>query len=188
MSKPIVINFLLFQVGWFACVLGGAYAQPLLGSLIVMAVIAYHLYQAEKVKQEINLLILALVIGFVFESLMTNMGLAKYSIGQFHPAIAPYWMIMMWPLFATTLNVSMRWLKGLPLFLVAIIGGSLAPLAYLAGNKLGAVEYDNTFISLSVIALAWAVLFPGLVTASSRFNGFKQASDGVVRAGVTQHV
>ena len=188
MSKSFITNFLLFQVGWFACVLGGAYAQPLLGSLVVMAVIAYHLFQATEFKSELNLLLLALVIGIFFESLMTNMALAKYSNGQIHPAIAPYWMILMWPLFATTLNVSMRWLKGLSFLVVALIGGLFAPLAYFAGNNLGAVVYDDIVTSLSVIAFAWAVLFPVLVAASIKFNGCKKVSDNDVSTEATQHV
>ena len=188
MSRSIVINVLLFQVGWFSCVLGGAYSKPLLGSVIVVAVIVYHLYQAKELKQEISLLIIALIIGFIFESLMTYMDLAVYTVGQFHPAIAPYWMILMWPLFATTLNLSMRWLKELSALFVAIIGGVFAPLAYLAGSKLGAVEYDNTVTSLSVIAFSWTALFPVLVVASSKLNGFKKTQDSVVNVEVARHV
>ena len=36
MSRSLGTNFVLFQRGWFACVLGGAYDQTLLGSLIAM--------------------------------------------------------------------------------------------------------------------------------------------------------
>jgi len=40
---PMLINFVAFQVGWFACVLGGAHQFPWLGTLMVSIIIAVHL-------------------------------------------------------------------------------------------------------------------------------------------------
>ena len=172
MNRSIITNFLLFQLGWFACVLGGAYDQALLGSLIAMMVIAYHFYQAPHALQEFQLLLVALLIGFVFESIVTSQEFARYSHGQLLDDIAPLWMILMWPLFATTLNLSMRWLKGIAPLLVALIGALFAPLAYYAGNRLGAVEYDDLIVSMGLIAIAWAVLLPAMVTMSLKLNGY----------------
>ncbi len=176
MSKSLITNLLLFQLGWFAVVLGGAYDQVLLGSMIAMAVIAYHFYRAADVAQELRLLMLALIFGFVFESIITSQGLARYSHGQVFNYIAPLWMILMWPLFATTLNLSMRWLKNLAPLLIALIGALLAPLAYYAGNRLGAVEYDDLILSMGIIAIAWAVLLPALVTMSLKLDGYSVSS------------
>jgi len=176
MTKSLITNLLLFQLGWFACVLGGAYDQVLIGSMIAIAVIAYHLYRATDAAQELRLLSLALIIGLVFESIVTAQGLARYSHGQVFDLIAPLWMILMWPLFATTLNLSMRWLKGLTPLLIALIGALFAPLAYYAGNRLGAVEYDNLMLSMAIIAIAWAVLFPALVTISLKLDGYNVSS------------
>ncbi len=75
----MIINFLLFQLGWFACVLGGAYDQALLGSLIALAIIAYHCYRAPDAVKEGRLLLLALIIGLIFESIITSQGIARYS-------------------------------------------------------------------------------------------------------------
>jgi len=172
MTKSLIANLLLFQLGWFACVLGGAYDQVLLGSIIAMAVIAYHIHRANDTVQELRLLTLALIIGLVYESIVTSQGLARYSHGQVFDFIAPLWMILMWPLFATTLNLSMRWLKTLAPLLIALIGGLFAPLAYYAGNRLGAVEYDNFILSMGIISIAWAVLLPALVTISLKFDGY----------------
>lgn len=176
MSKSLITNFLLFQIGWFACVLGGAYDQVIIGSMIAIAVIAYHLYQANDTAREIRLLILALIIGLVFESIFTFQGLARYSHGQVFDFIAPLWMILMWPLFATTLNLSMRWLKGLTPLLIAMVGAIFAPLAYYAGNRLGAVEYDHFNLSMIIIATAWALLLPILVIISLKLNGYSISS------------
>ena len=173
MNKSIITNFLLFQLGWFACVLGGAYGHALLGSLVALTIIAYHCYRAPDVMKELRLLLLALIIGLIFESIITAQGIARYSIGQVLDFMAPLWMILMWPLFATTLNLSMRWMKGLSPVVVAIIGALFAPLAYYAGNRLGAVTYDDITISLAVIAMAWAALLPALVFMSLKLDGYK---------------
>lgn len=176
MTKSMITNFLLFQLGWFACVLGGAYDQVFLGSMIAMAVIVYHIYRAVDAAQELRLLAVALVIGLVFESVVTSQGLARYSHGQVIDYIAPLWMILMWPLFATTLNLSMRWLKNLAPLLIALVGALFAPLAYYAGNRLGAVGYDYFILSMGIIAIAWAVLLPALVTISVKLDGYNIAS------------
>ena len=188
MSKSLITNFLLFQIGWFACVLGGAYDLVIIGSTIAIAVIAYHLYQANDTAQEIHLLILALIIGLVFESIVTTQGLARYSHGQLFDFIAPLWMILMWPLFATTLNLSMRWLKGLAPLLIALIGALFAPLAYYAGNRLGAVEYDYFSLSMGIIAIAWAVLLPALVMMSLKHDGYSVSAISTNDREHAQHV
>ncbi len=66
----------------------------------------------------------------------------------------------------------MRWMKGLAPLVVAIIGALFAPLAYYAGNRLGAVSYDDITISLAIIAMAWAVLLPALVVMSLKLDGY----------------
>ena len=82
----------------------------------------------------------------------------------------------MWPLFATTLNLSLRWLKTLAPLVVALLGAVLAPLAYYAGNRLGAVVYVDQLVSLAVIAMAWAILLPVLVRVSIRLDGYSNTT------------
>ena len=143
MNPSLVINFILFQLGWFACVLGGAHDQVVIGCLVAISVIAFHLYQSRETIREMSLLISALIIGLIFESLMVSLALARYEHGQAYSFIAPFWIILMWPLFATTLNLSMRWLKNMAPLLTALVGALFAPLAYLAGERLGAVVYND---------------------------------------------
>lgn len=188
MRTTLIINFLLFQLGWFACVLGGAYDQTLLACLVATLIIAYHLYRAADAMQELRLLIFALIIGLVFESIITAQGFARYYHGQHFDVIAPVWMILMWPLFATTLNLSMRWLKTLAPLLIALIGALLVPLAYYAGNRLGAVVYDDLVVSMSLIAIAWALLLPAMVTMSSRFDGYGLSASSSVKQEYAHHV
>ena len=188
MSKSILINFLLFQLGWFAIVLGAAYNQIIVGSLIAVAVISYHVYRANNFFRELRLLIIALIIGILFESLITAVGLAQYSSGQIYDAIAPLWIILMWPLFATTLNLSMSWLKQLGLIPISLAGALFAPLAYFAGNNLGAVVYHDLALSLGTMAIAWSILLPLLVTFSLKFNGYEASTINTNNTGAINHV
>jgi hypothetical protein len=189
MSRSAVIrNFLLFQAGWFACVLGGAYALPLAGSLIALAIIALHLWFTPDAIVELKLLTLALSFGLVFESLLVNFQLAHYSNGMLLPGLAPYWMILMWPLFASTLNLSMAWMKNLAPFVVAILGAILAPFAYFAGAGMQAVVFDDVFLSLSIIAIGWAILLPLLVLAAGRFNGYAMVKQTLTLQGGQHNV
>ena len=188
MSRSIITNILLFQLGWFACVLGGAHGYTLLGSLVAVGIILFHCYRATDKSSEIRLLVLAFSIGFIFESIVTWQGLARYNHGQFYDVIAPHWMIFMWPLFATTLNLSMRWLKNLAPILTGLFGAVFAPLAYYAGYKLGAVEYDDIVLSLGIIAVAWAVLLPALVMFSVKLDGVRTVSAKQDGSEVNQYV
>jgi len=188
MNRTLAINFLLFQLGWFACVLGGAYDQVIIGCLVAMSVIAFHLYQATIPKREFGVLAIALIIGFIYESLMVSLALAQYEHGQSFSSIAPLWIILMWPLFATTLNLSMRWLKNLAPLLTALLGAIFAPLAYLAGERLGAVAYNDILVSMTVIGIAWALLLPLMVTVSLRFDGCSDARKRTSTHEVTVNV
>jgi len=174
-------NFLLFQIGWFACVLGAAYQMPLAGSLVALVIIAIYLTIVDTSFSEIKLMLLALMIGLIFESALVSGGLAIYSSGQLIDNMAPVWMILMWPLFATTINQSMGWLKNLHISAVILAGAISAPLAYFAGYRLGAVEFPDLTTSLVTISVAWAVLLPVLLSAAKSFR--KPLVDDAIIAG-----
>ena len=76
----------------------------------------------------------------------------------------------MWMLFATTLNVSMRWLRGRPK-LAAIFGLIGGPASYIAGQKLGGIVLDNEFAALLALAIGWAVIMPVLIWLSENLDG-----------------
>ena len=181
----LIRNFLLFQLGWFACVLGGAYQLPLIGSGIAALFLALHLWSAADAFAELKLLLIALLLGLMFESLMVGLQLANYSNGMLLSGLAPHWMLMLWPLFASTLNLSLGWIKTLAPGWVALLGAVSAPFAYFAGARLQAVVFDDLLLSLSMIALGWALLLPLLVMAAGRFNGFAYRQPAVVEKAAT---
>jgi len=77
----------------------------------------------------------------------------------------------MWGLFATILNVSLRWLRGRWL-IAAIAGGLGGPLAYYGGHRLGALEFGDQSAALIALAIGWAVITPILMAVATRFDGY----------------
>lgn len=169
--KLKLTNFLLFQIGWFACVWSAAQNSAWIGVMAVIMISAFHVMSSEQPKQELSLLALAALIGLVWESLLVWQGYLRFSEGMILGQLAPYWIVAMWVLFATTLNLSLRWLKD-RLMLAVVFGALGGPLAYFAGARLGAVSMPDQAVSLSVIALGWAVLTPLLIILARRFDGF----------------
>jgi hypothetical protein len=168
---PLLLNYVAFQVGWFACVLGAANQLPWLGPVVVCALLALHLYLAPHALEEGKLLLVTGIIGLAWDSLLVALGLLVYPSGMLVAGMAPYWIVAMWMHFATTFNISLGWLKGRPL-IAAVLGGTGGPLAYYAGFQLGGVAFPAPGPALAALALGWAVMMPVLLYLAERFNGF----------------
>ena len=173
----IFANLILFQIGWFACVLGGAHGMPWVGSAVAAAIVALHLARAAQPAIEIKLVLLATVIGGAWDSVLVALGWIVYPSGTVLEGAAPYWIVAMWMLFATTLNVTLRWLK--PRMAVAVpLGAAAGPLAYYAGQKLGALDFSQPFTALAAQSIGWALLLPLLMMLSNRFDGMVSHRQG----------
>lgn len=179
--KTQVINAAVFQAGWFACVLGAANGYPLLGLAVVAAGIALHLRLAVRPGRELQLLILAGIFGAVFDTLLVRTGWLTYPNGQILANTAPYWIVAMWLIFATTLNVSMRWLRErrAMALLFGAVGG---PLSYIAGARLGGLEFVNQSAALIALAVGWGLVTPLLCELSRQYDGFAPSSAGARHA------
>lgn len=169
MSNPLV-NFIAAQLGWLACVWSAAKARPEWGVAVALVIIGMHLASVPVRRREALLLLLAACFGAIFDSLMVSAGWLQYASGTIVEGAAPYWLIVMWSLFATTLNVSLGWLKGRPLA-AAILGGVFGPLAYRAGAALGAVEFVQPLPAYVALGIGWAIAMPLLMAAAQRLTG-----------------
>ncbi len=169
-EPKIVLNFVACQLAWSACVLGGANGRPLAGALVAAAVIGLHLALARRALPEALLIATASVIGLVWDSALIAIGLFSYPSGTLVPGLAPYWMIALWAVFATSLNLSMGFLKG-RLWLAALVGGIGGPVSYLAGGRLGGLEMSDPLLALGAQGLGWAVLLPLLTHLATRWDG-----------------
>jgi len=169
----IVVNFVAFQIGWFACVLGAAYHMPLMGTGIALTIVVLHLAYASDPLAELKLLAVAVAIGIIIDPSLAIAGLIAFPSGTLLNGTVAHWMLALWMLFATTLNVSLRWLKGRHT-LAVIFGGVGGPLAYLAGEKLGALQINST-IGIVAIGVGWGIAMWVLIVLARRFDGFAPA-------------
>jgi hypothetical protein len=170
----MLANFILFQLGWLACVLGGAYDRPWLGSGAAMLVVGWHLARARQPGREGALVLIAAAIGVVFESALIALGWVRYPYGTLVAGTAPVWLVAIWMVFATTLNVSLRRLRRFPRVAI-VLGAIVGPLAYWGSARLGAMEFVAPLAATAALAVGWAALTPALVTIARRFDGVAPA-------------
>ena len=168
---PMIANFIAFQLGWFAVALGAANGLPWAGTAAVLVIIAWHLRHAVRPRAELVLVLSAAAIGALWDSALAALGLVVFPNGTLVEGTAPHWMIALWMLFATTLNVSLAWLKR-NLLLAALFGAVGGPLAYFGGVKLGALAIPQPVPAIAALALGWAVLTPLLLIVARRYDGF----------------
>lgn len=170
-ASTLVTNVVLFQAGWFACVLGAARQAPWIGLAAVAAIAAWHIAKAREPGRELRLLLLAAAVGAVFETLLVQSGWLRFDSGVWIAGVAPFWMVALWANFATTLNVSLRPLRD-RLALAALLGAVGAPIAYFGGSRLGALELTEAVPALAAIGAGWLLLTPVLFFAARRLDGY----------------
>lgn len=172
----MIYNFAAFQIGWFACVVGGANHWPWAGSAVALVIIAIHLVVVRNRGGEILLIVIAGTLGALCDSLLVAAYITQFPSGIIASNTAPVWIIALWMLFATTLNHSLRWLQGRYLIatLFGLVGG---PAAYYAGHRLGGVEFTDPIIALTALALIWATVTPLLLRLSTWISEWSNGGD-----------
>ena len=174
-SRPralVATNFLLFQAAWFAVILSAADGRAWIGSAAVAAVVGWHLAFSSRPAREALLVAAAVAVGAVLDSVVLASGSIVYT--GHATAWAPHWILALWALFATTLNVSLAWLHGRP-WLAAGLGAVAAPLSYAAGVRLGAGRFVDMPLALTLLGAGWAAAMPLLVRLAQRWNGWSAA-------------
>lgn len=167
--SAVAVNFLLFQAGWFACVLGAARGFPWQGALVALLIAAFIVFRSRNPRDELSLVLVAALAGFAFDSVLAMTGWVSFAGAVPLSALAPVWMVALWALFATTLNVSLRWLREWPVLgvLFGAIGG---PVAYYAGERLGALQFADPLLGLTAVAAGWALATPLLSALALRLE------------------
>ena len=168
----LIVNFIGLQLTWFACVIGGAQSNVWLSLLVGLPFIVWHLYRAKSALKELKLIGITLLIGTMFDQSVLAFGLVQYPPHWWSSNFLPLWMFILWAIFATALNVALRWMHG-KLIIPALFGLIGAPLSYLTGIKFGAMLHPITPNFYIAIGLGWALIMPILVFYSQRYDGFK---------------
>ncbi len=165
-----LVNFVVFEGAWFACILGVSHGQPLWGTAAVAAGIAWHVAISARPATELALIGILCAIGLVAESLVVAQGNVAYPAGQPVAWLAPYWMVALWGEFGIALNVTLRWLKRKP-WLAALLGAVFGPLSFMGGVRLGGARFVDEPAALVTLVVMWAVLMPLAMWLSDRFDG-----------------
>ena len=161
-----IINFILFQLVWFVCILGAAINETYTAVAFSLLLILFHFYLAKDKKNELKILLVASIIGFLFDGFLLKSELVLYTNHGWSYSVTPLWIIVLWMGFAITLNSSLSWLKK-KIKLSIVFGAIGGPLAYLAGEKLGAVSILCPD-AITVIAIGWAIITPLLIIITNK--------------------
>ena len=166
----VLLNAIAFKVAWVSTIFGGANELPMLGPLAVMIAVGIHLWMAAEPQRELTLVAITGAIGLAWDSAMVSAGWMSYTSGTFVTGLAPYWILGMWMLFATTLNVTFRWLHS-RMLLATLMGAVFGPLSYMAGSAAGAVVLNNPTAVYITLSASWALLMPGLLLLARQLDG-----------------
>jgi hypothetical protein len=159
-----ILNFVLFQVGWFACVLGGAHDMPMVAVAAAGAIICVSLlwFSGDRMS-DLRLIQAVALIGFCVDTVQLHFGVFELVGTPRFPHMCPLWLFALWAMFGTTLRGSLSWLAG-RYGLAALLGAVAGPLSYIGGAKLGAVTmHPNRVFGMAALAVGWAVVMPLLV-------------------------
>jgi hypothetical protein len=171
-AKERILNLALYEAGWFACVLGAARGHGGAGAALAGCLLLIHLALTSDRSSEVKIAALCGALGFVLDSAQALTGRLSFT-GPFfasNSALAPVWVVMLWLQLGTTLRYSLAWLSHRYL-LAAAFGAAGGPVAFLAGERLGAATWGEprwlTGLSLAVV---WGLATPLLVFVADRIG------------------
>lgn len=146
----MLINMLGFNLVWFGLVYWGNCFIP-----IAIFLICVHLIKLSHFKYEMRLVLLVTVLGSSIDNILTFLYVFQFDNTHF----TPLWLVVLWASFACTLCHSLRFLDNSRVMQL-LIGGLVSPLSYIAGHKLGAVNFSYSMVmTYSLLAVIWAGLF-----------------------------
>ncbi len=165
-------NFIQFQVGWFALVLSAAAGDPRWGGGVMVVLVIIHLLLERQPLVEGSLLLVIAIVGWCWETLVQTTGWLQFAgyagdgvvaswLAPLKPA--PWWMALLWVNFATTLDYSLAWLRSRK-WQAALAGAVGGPLAFVAGEELGAVRLLHQPEIFVLLAMGWLAITPAVLT------------------------
>lgn len=155
-----ILSMAFFYFGWILC-LHQSQTRPYDGPIVVALMFGFQLYFTKNRLPDIVLVLTAMLMGTIVDSLYAAFGLIEYkSPYPFCPWIAPLWVAAVWVLYAMCLNHSLLWLRKW-WWISPPLGAGGAFFSYLAGVKLGsAVLLQSPLLVYGIISAVWAVVTP----------------------------
>jgi|GEM_PF-772067 len=159
--KTIIIEAVVFQLLWFACVLGDTWVW-------VTAGILYSLFYVFLLKCSRYLVFIAVAgtLGVIVDYVKFSTGAMQFSSGSF-----PVWLVGLWYIFVSSIPIAFSFLRG-RYVLASVLGGLGGMSSYFSASLL---RSDVTFyfgegLGLLPLALVWALLMPTLLYTLERLE------------------
>lgn len=122
-----------------------------------MILVGVHLALSGERVLEIQLVVLATAVGAAVEMIQIAAGTYRFASGTVNDALPPSWLVAMWAQFATTFRFSLHRMVTRPPLAVPF-GAAGGPIAFLAGERLGAVTLlPPVAHGLLRLAVSWAI-------------------------------
>jgi Protein of unknown function (DUF2878) len=163
MTRGNIVNFVLFQLTWFSCVLGAANDLIWPGAVSFGGMVAWHLGPGNQAHGDWGLLLVAALLGLILDSLWIQLGIVTYETPLPSARLAPLWILLLWMSLALTLNHSLSWLLQKP-GLAGALSAVASPVSYYAGERIGALTiHVDMWKATLILGLAWAACIPLLL-------------------------
>ena len=177
MPWRLVAEWLGFQAVWLACAVGAARGLNWPGVAAAAIFLIATLSARGWAKPEVKAVLASGVFGAVAETLLTTTGLVLHgaapSLTVAGPGfdLPPAWIIALWLAFGATIPAMEAVLGRTIMLNAALVGAVTGPLAYLAGVRLGALQFPaGAWPALAALALLWALALPLLL------HGYRKAA------------
>ena len=162
-SKKIVtskfLNIIVFNLLWLGLVLGRE-------SLIYLTLPSLLIYLACLLRigdLKVHQILIPAAIGITIDISLTFFGIFIFPESSL---IIPFWLIILWINFSTTLTLSLSFI-GKNKLVAFGLGATALPFNYTVGERLGAVTFGDPYLfSILVLAIVWSVSFPILFIVS----------------------
>lgn len=146
----LALNAAGFQLGWLACVIGGAGVGGIVGGVVLAA----HLIGMARPGEWRWLVIFGLT-GLAIDGSLALLGGYRFAPEDVRVGPLALWLLWLWPLFAMLIHHSLYWLWARP-WLAALGGAISAPLSYFGGAKLAGVALAPWLLPSQ--AVIWALI------------------------------
>lgn len=164
-----LVNALGFQFGWWACIAGIGHGFEVESMAFSVFLITVHVYFSTHRWQDIQIAVFALAAGIVVDSALQYLSVIQFYGWAIGP-LSPFWLWVLWLMFALTLNASLAFLKNCSLVISAALGAIFGPLTYYAGATLGAAQLDFSPFNIVMLAMTWMLVLPLLVMTAQALS------------------
>lgn len=164
-----VVEWVGFQVVWLACALGAVQGQNAPGVVAAAMFIGAVLATKGWPLPECRVILASGAVGLVAESALVATELIRFAAPWPSTQLAPAWIVALWLAFGATLSAMASLLGPHLATKASIIGFVAGPLAYWAGERLGALQVSGPVaLTYLAIGLIWAVALPSLLVFRQR--------------------